>query len=536
MGFAYAMDEHGSESGRTAFAFIALLTLLTLAALYAPRFEHRSVVASVAPASRPMGPTVELWLSTADRRLKLMPQPDIAMSARGSAPADVVIEVDKKYQAMVGFGAAMTDSSAWLLQNKLSDAQRSDLLRELYGPPPNLNLNMMRLTIGASDFSLKPYTLDDVPFGQTDPELQHFNVTPNLLDVIPVVREALSVNAGLRIIASSWSAPAWMKSSQNLIGGDLLEQYESTYADYLIKYLDAYRGYGIPIFALTLQNEPGFVPVTYPGMEMPADTRARIVSQYLGPKLASRTPKTAILEWDHNWSHPEQPLSVLGDADAARYIDGVAWHCYEGSQSAQGRVHRAYPQKSVYITECSGGDWASSINGELIWFARNLLVTGIRQWASGVVYWNLALDENHGPHFGGCAACKGVIMVDSKTGEVSRNDEYYALAHFSKFVLPGAVRVASTDTDADQGIANVAFQNVSDGSIVLVMVNSKTDARPVSVVEGQVRFDYTMPPRSVATFEWNHDKTGAWVRRAVSWLDRAASDVIKRRPATPPQH
>ncbi|WP_430390698.1 glycoside hydrolase family 30 protein [Dyella sp. 20L07] len=512
------MDERRSGSSRAAAVFTALLTLFTLTVLYAPRFEHPPTGVKVLPSTRPVLPAVALWLSTADRRLKLVQQPNVEMTARGSLPADVVIDVQKKFQTMVGFGAAMTDSSAWLLQSKMNALQRTALLQELYGAPPNLNLSMMRLTIGASDFSLKPYTLDDVPFGQVDPQLEHFNVTTNLRDVIPVVQEVLSIDPELRIIASSWSAPAWMKTNENLIGGDLLEQYESTYADYLIKYIDTYRGYGIPIYALTLQNEPSFIPITYPGMEMPADTRARIVGQYLGPKLAGRKSKTRILEWDHNWSHPEQPLSVLADPDASRYIDGVAWHCYDGSPYAQSRVHRAYPQKDVFITECSGGDWASSVNGELLWFSRNLLIAGIRQWASGVVYWNLALDENHGPHFGGCDACKGVVTIDSSTGAVSRNDEYYALAHFSKFVLPGAVRVSSTATD--KGLDNVAFQNASDESIVLVMVNSNTNARDVTVAEGHARFQYTMPPQSVATFVWNPGGVDVWARRVLEWLKK----------------
>lgn len=506
------MDEQRSDSNRAAPVFIALLALLTLAVLYAPRFQFPHVGPWILPSPQAIGPSVELWLSTADRHLKLARQPEIELTPRGSEPVDVVIDVQKKFQTMTGFGAAMSDSSAWLLQNKLNAMQRNAVLQEMYGPPPNLNLTMMRLTIGASDFSIKPYTLDDVPFGQDDPQLLHFNVTTNLRDVIPMVREVLAINPSLQIIASPWSAPAWMKTSQNLIGGELLEEHEDTYADYLVKYLDTYRSYGIPIFALTLQNEPSFVPVTYPGMAMPAETRAR-VTKLLGPKLASHRQKTRILEWDHNWSQPEQPLSVLDDPDAARYIDGVAWHCYEGSQYAMGRVHRAYPKKDTYITECSGGDWASSVNGELLWFARNLLVTGTRQWARGVLYWNLVLDENHGPHFGGCAACKGVITIDAATGDVSRNDEYYALAHFSKFVLPGAVRIESTATEK-QRLDNVAFQNASDGSIVLVMVNSNTEAQRVSVGESQTRFEYTMPPESVATFVWNPGQAGSWMGRA----------------------
>ena len=514
------MDERGSESGRLmAAVFIALIALLSLGALYIPRFEQAPVRSRVVTSARPVMPAVELWLSTEDRRLQLKQQPDIAMSFREQQDADIIIDSKTTYQVMAGFGAAMTDASAWLLQNKLSVLQRAALMHELFGPPPNLNFNMLRLTIGASDFSLQPYTLDDVPFGAADPDLAHFNVTPNLQqEVIPAVREALAVNPGLLIVASSWSAPAWMKTSENLIGGELLEQYESTYADYLVRYLDAFRGFGIPIFALTLQNEPGFTPVTYPGMEMDAQTRARVIAQYLGPKLANRKPRTHILEWDHNWSHPEQPLAVLGNPDAARYIDGVAWHCYEGSQYAQGEVHRAFPQKDVYLTECSGGDWASSVNGELIWFTRNLLVLGTKQWARGVIYWNLALDEAHGPHFGGCDLCKGVVTIDSRTGAVTRNDEYYALAHFSRFVPPGAVRVKSTDTDAEKGFANVAFLNEADGTLVLIVVNTHATPRTISVAEGQTRFEYAMPGRSVGTFVWYPDRAGSLIRQAFRWL------------------
>ena len=500
------MDDRKGVSGWMAVASVALITLLALAALHAPRRTHFAVETEVTLTPFPATAAVKLWLSTADRRLRLVRQPDIESGAAGSSPADVVVDLGRKYQSIVGFGAALTDSSAWLIQNRLNGQQRSALLHELFGPPPGLNLGMMRLTIGASDFSLEPYTLDDLPAGQVDPELQHFNVAANLRNVIPVVHEVMSINPQLRVIASPWSAPAWMKDSENLIGGALLPQFESTYADYLVKYIDAYRGYGIPIFALTVQNEPGFIPLTYPGMDFPAATRARIIARYLGPALAGRKPRTLILGWDHNWDEPEQPLGVLADPDVARYVDGIAWHCYSGSPYAQGRVHRAYPGKDAYITECSGGDWESSRNGELMWFTRDLLLAGLRQWARGVVYWNLALDEQHGPHFGGCDACKGVVTIESRTGEVDRNDEYYAFAHFSRFVLPGAVRVWSTATD--KGIDNVAFQNAAGGSVVLVVVNSNAQARRISVKQGRTRFEYALPAQSVATFEWNPGQAG----------------------------
>lgn len=517
------MDERKKSSHWAPAAFFALISSLALAAFYLPQEKPSAPEPQVASSLPSLGPVAELWVSTQDRRLRLAPQPDIEIAADDGSPADVVVDTNKTYQTIVGFGAAMTDSSAWLIQNKLSALQRYALVHELFGPSPGLNLNMMRLTIGASDFSLRQYTLDDLPTGQVDPGLKYFNIAADQHDLIPAVREALAVNPQLQIIASPWSAPAWMKTSDNLIGGTLLEPDESDYAQYLVKYVDALRSNGIPLFALTVQNEPGFEPATYPGMTLSPEQRARIIAKYLGPTLASRKPRTRILGLDHNWDDPDQPLSLLADPDVKPYIDGIAWHCYRGSPSAQTQVHQAYPKKDAYITECSGGDWESSKNGELLWFARDLLLGGLRNWARGVVYWNLALDENHGPHFGGCATCKGMVTINSKTGAVSRNDYYYAFGQFSRFVLPGAVRVSSSSRI--KGLANVAFQNVDGGSIVLVLVNSKTDPQQVSVSQGGNRFQYTLPPQSVATFVWGVKDTESVWRR---WL----LDIFSRVPPT----
>ena len=502
------MDEVREQGvGRwTAIALVGLLTVLAGLAVNWPR--PPSFTATLAKVLPPTGPAVQVWLSTADRKLRLARQADVVADGRdaGTKPSDVVIGIDRKYQTMVGFGAALTDASAWLIQNKLSATQRAALLQEIFGPPPGLNFNMLRITIGASDFSLQHYTLDDMPAGQIDPDLQHFNVSVDQRDVIPVLHDLLAIRPGLRIIASPWSAPAWMKSSANLIGGTLLEPYEAAYANYLVRFVDAFQGYGIPIFALTVQNEPEFEPLTYPGMNLPAEARARIIGKYLGPALAGRKPETVILGWDHNWDAPDQPLGVLADPDARRHIAGIAWHCYRGDAAAQTTVHRAYPKKDVYLTECAGGDWPSAKNGELLLFARNIIMVAITNWARGVVYWNLVLDENHGPHAGGCDECKGVVTVDSATGTISRNDEYYAFAHFSRFVLPGAARVKSGNTNA--GIHEVAFQNPGDGSVVLVAVNGNTQVNRLSVKQGSLRFEYDMPASSVATFVWSPAAAG----------------------------
>jgi glucosylceramidase len=501
------MNERKGLPGRVAWVCIVLLSALAVMLQSLPPRRHVPPARVDEPLPPPAPPAVALWVSTADRRLQLSRQPDIPIDDAETPPGAVIVDVSQQYQSMVGFGAALTDSSAWLMHHAMTAAQRDALVRELFGPPPDLHLNMLRLTIGASDFSIKPYSLDDLPAGATDPTLEHFNVAADLPEVIPTVQQILSVNPDVRIIASPWSPPAWMKTSANLIGGSLLEQYESTYAEYLVKYVDTMRGYGIPLFALTVQNEPAFEPLTYPGMLMPAAVRARLIGQYLGPALARRRYGPRILDWDHNWDDPQQPLAVLGDPQAARYIDGIAWHCYRGTATGQREVHTAYPRKHAYITECSGGVWKSCEDGELMWFARDLLLAGVRQWARGVVYWNLALDERHGPHFGGCGACKGLVTIDSHTGAVTRNDVYYAFGQFSRFVLPGAVRVGSGETDPK--INNVAFLDPHNGTVVLEMINSHTDAREVTVAQDRIHFHHTLPAQSVSTFVWAAGLPGA---------------------------
>ena len=502
-----AADKHRQLRRWLAPAALFLLALLVFGAMRW-RHDERLLVRPVpARPAAAVTSVARVWMSTADRRLRLTRQPDAVASVLSAKPAEVVIDLTQTYQTMAGFGAALTDSSAWLIQNKLNPQQRDALLQELFGPSPGLNFNLLRVTIGASDFSRQHYTLDDLAAGEVDPQLQHFNLAGEARTVMAVVQAIRVIQPQLSIIASPWSAPAWMKTSANLISGTLFEEYEATYANYLVRYVDAFRKVGIPIFALTVQNEPTFLPLTYPGMEMSAEVRARIIGQYLGPALAAREPHTLILGWDHNWDAPEQPLSVLADAAAQRYIGGIAWHCYRGDPHSQSQVHRAFPQKDVFITECSGGDWPSSKNGELLLFARNIVMAGIRNRARGVVYWNLALDEQHGPHAGGCDACKGVVTIDSGTGAISRNDEYYAFGQFSRFVLPGALRVKSS-SPAD-GVDNVAFQNAHGGSVVLVVVNGNEQAHHLSVSQGATQFQYELPASSVATFEWPPGATAA---------------------------
>lgn len=456
------------------------------------------------PQPAPHGPDVAVWITTADHGTALAPSAPARFGAAAAARPDIVVDDAQRFQEMVGFGASLTDSSAWLIQHKLDADQRDALLKELFGREDGgLGLGFSRLTIGASDFSRHHYSLDDTPDGKPDPELAHFSIEPNRGDVIPVARAMLAINPQLKIMASPWSAPGWMKDTGSLVQGRLLPQYYDAFSRYLLKYVDAYAAEGIPVFALTVQNEPDYEPGDYPGMRLNAPERARLIGDHLGPMIAARGDGPLLFDWDHNWDKPEEPLGVLRDPAAGPHVSAVAWHCYGGSVEAQTPVHEAFPDKDAYMTECSGGDWEPVRSGGLTLQARNIIIGTSRHWSRGALFWNLALDENNGPFSGGCHTCRGVVTIDSRTGAVNRTDEYYALAHASRFVRPGAHRIASTEAGRD--LDNVAFRNADDGSLVLLVANSAKKARRFTVDHGGQRFAYTLPARSLATFVWKPD-------------------------------
>jgi len=444
-------------------------------------------------------PTV--WTTTADHTRQLA-QAVPTKPSTGQTPVAITLDPASQHQAVVGFGAAITDASAWLIQQRLDPAARQALLAALFGRDGDgIGLSFTRLTIGASDFSRHHYSLDDTPDGGADPQLSHFDIAPNRGDVIPVARAALAINPDLKIMASPWSAPAWMKTSDSLVTGKLRPQYYDAFARYLLHYVDAYRAEGVPIWALTVQNEPDFEPKDYPGMRLNAPERARLIGDHLGPMLARRGGQPLLFDWDHNWDKPEEPLGVLRDPAAGRYVDAIAWHCYQGEPSAQSPVHDAFPDKDAYMTECSGGTWEPLRSGGMPLVAKRMLVLPLRHWARGVLLWNLALDENRGPHAGGCATCSGVVTIDSRSGAVTRNDEYYVLAHASRFVRPGALRIDSTDTGGT-GVDNVAFRNV-DGSLVLIAVNSNARASAIRIKgAGDAPVEHVLPARSLTTVVW----------------------------------
>jgi glucosylceramidase len=462
---------------------------LKMALAFAAASQLLSVSASAQHAD------AHMWVTTADGRhlLERVPDAQLRSAARDALPTLTLLP-DRRFQTIDGFGAALTDASALLIA-KMPPVAREKLLRELFGHGSGeLGLNVLRVTIGASDFSTSQYTYDDPPGGKPDPALRYFSIAPARAAVIPVLKQIRAINPGVHIFASPWSAPAWMKTSGKLIGGTLRPEYMPAFADYLRSYAAAMAEAGVRIDALTVQNEPNFEPTSYPGMRLDAAQRATLIGKHLGPLLAKQGPRLDLYDWDHNWDHPESPLGVLNDPAARRYITGIAWHCYGGDVDAQTPVHDAFPGKTAYITECSGGDWVKGWDGALKQMS-HLVIGGTANWARGVVLWNLALDPDHGPHDGGCSDCRGVVTIDP-SGTFERNAEYYALGHASRFVRRGAVRIGLDG--AVPGVEAVAFRTI-DGASVVLMVSDAADERHFAITEGQRTTAVTLAPGEVAT-------------------------------------
>jgi glucosylceramidase len=440
-----------------------------------------------------------MWVTSGDESQKLAPQALPAAAGPAKGDEAVTIDTSRHFQKMHGFGAAITDASALLL-SEMPEEKRKAIMAELFGRANNgLGLSFTRLTVGASDFSTSDYSYDDTPGNAPDPELRHFSIDPAKKYVLPRTREALAINPDLLVMISPWSAPAWMKTTHSLIKGELDPRYYQPFADYLARTVEGFGREGVPVSMITIQNEPDFEPDDYPGMRVNSPDRAVIIGKYVGPTFRARGLKTQILDYDHNWDNPEMPLTVLNDPVARQYVSGVAWHCYEGDVPAQTPVHEAYPDKDAWLTECSGGEWSPNYAEVLGWMTDKLIIGASNNWSRGTLLWNLALDPKHGPHTGGCTDCRGVVTIDPATGAITRNVEYYVLGHASRFVLPGAFRVASS-TRGDQAEA-AGFVN-RDGTRVAIL-HRKTGEGPLTIALDGERYSVPLPAGSVATLRWS---------------------------------
>ena len=440
---------------------------------------------------------LEYWLTTGDRSalLQKVTQPFVFDKLTSDLP---LIEVDtgQKFQSIDGFGYTFTGGSALLLHQKLDQSKRKELLNELFSTENGgIGVSYLRLSIGASDLDAHTFSYNDLQSGETDPSLTNFSLDEDRKHLIPILKEILAINPELKVMSSPWSAPAWMKTNNSPKGGSLKYEYYSTYADYLVRYVQEMSKEGIAIDAITIQNEPEN-PNNNPSMVMTAQEQAAFIKMHLGPAFAREKIKTKIVIFDHNCDHPEYPISILNDADAKKYIDGSAFHLYLGDISALSLVRNAHPDRNIYFTE----QWTSSegkFDGDLRWHVRNLIVGATRNWSRTVLEWNLAADPQQNPHTdnGGCTKCLGALTIGNS---VIRNVSYYIVAHASKFVSPGSVRIASTLSD---NIPNVGFITPEGRRVLIVLNDSEEDKQFVISFDGR-HTSVSLMASSVGTFVW----------------------------------
>lgn len=455
---------------------------------------------------------IEGWV-TRDANSLLQPLPPVAFSR--SLPRDALptIEIDdgRTFQPIEGFGFSLTGGSAYLLAG-LPAADRANLLQELFGlTGASVGLSCLRLSIGASDLGRRDFSYWGLRRGTANPDIARFNLSAGDREVVPVLQEILQINPAVKIIASPWSAPPWMKSNGSYVAGTLKPEHYSAYARYFVKYLETMRGHGIHVSAVTPQNEP-LNARNEPSMVMTAPEQAEFIKGYLGPELRKSAPETEILCWDHNCDVPEYPLAVLGDADARACIGGVAWHLYNGSPEAMSLVRAHYPEKKVYFTE----QWVSSRDefmGALRWHTKNVVIGTLRNWSRTALEWNLASDPEYALHtrLGAVGALGGVTIGSTLKrhrsaacgvtveATITRNVGYYLMAHSARFIPPGSVRVHSSKVDQ---LPNVTCLT-PDSRMVMLVMNDTDGVRHFRVQHRGGYATLELGTGDVATLGWN---------------------------------
>ena len=446
--------------------------------------------------------------ATLSQRMKRLP--DIWMErGRVRAPRVVQVRDGIRYQTILGFGATLSDSSAWLIHDELTPTTGKELMRRLFSSH-GLHLNFIRLPMGASDFTAagKPYSYDDMPPGESDRTLGHFSVAHDLPYIIPTLHQALRIDRGLVVFANPWSAPAWMKANQATgnfaYGGTLLPVDYAPFASYFVKFLQAYRGYGVAVDAVTPQNEPHVGED--PGMELSEPDEATFITRDLRPALTAAGLRTQVFGLDLSWDNLPYAMA-LATGSTSGALQGIAWHCYFGSPGAMAQLHSHLPQLIQLVNECSP---------EIRPFSTaQALIGSLRNWATAVALWNLALDPRGGPvqpPGRRCPDCRGLVTIDEKTHRARPGPTYYQLGQVSRFVAPGAVRIGAntfvTDrTDAvnfyqpTAGLDDVAFINPG-GQKALVTYNNSSGPVQFAVSWHGQEFLYRQPAGATATFTW----------------------------------
>ncbi|MEO8711506.1 MAG: glycoside hydrolase family 30 beta sandwich domain-containing protein [Parafilimonas sp.] len=442
---------------------------------------------------------ISVWLTNNDRSALFQQQSmQLIFNDHENSNPTIVINEVKKYQQMDGFGFALTGGSAQHIIH-MSKPARNALLHQIFDTVNNdIAVSYLRVSIGSSDLNDHVFSYDDVG---NDTTLSHFNLAEDTADAIPVLKEILSINPNIKILGSPWSPPAWMKTNHDTRGGRLKPEYYAVYAKYLAKYIEEMAKHEIKIDAITVQNEP-LHPGNNPSLLLVAPDEAEFVKNYLGPLFKMKNINTKILIYDHNADRPDYPISILDDAKAAQYIDGSAFHLYGGTIDALTDLHNAHPEKNIYFTEQmvvqfnDNDEDAKKI--DIISPVNDLMIDAPRNWSKNVLLWNLAADADFKPYTdrGGCDVCEGAVTIEGDS--VDYNLAYYAMAHISKFVRPGSVRIASNLLN---DLPNVAFKNLS-GNKVLIVANMSNTEEHFNIQYQNKTATVLLKPKSVATYIW----------------------------------
>lgn len=439
------------------------------------------------------GGEVQYWLTKGDESVKLQLQSPTRFVNTSNSFQNIEIDASQKFQYVDGFGYTLTGGSVEVI-NRLSPSKRNALLHELFGTDKNsISVSYLRLSIGASDLDGDVFSYDDLPEGQTDVSLSKFSMEKDKA-LIAMLKEILTINPKIKIIATPWSAPVWMKDNGKSKGGSLKPEFYGVYADYFVKYIQEMKKEGIAIDAVTPQNEP-LHPGNNPSLYMSSEMQGEFIKKHLGPAFKANHIKTKIVVYDHNCNKPEYALHILKDPEAYQYIDGSAFHLYEGDISALSTVHNAFPEKNLYFTE----QWTGSkgtFSEDLNWHTKNVIIGSMRNWSKTALEWNLANDHEYGPHTeGGCTECKGALTI-SDSENFTRNVSYYIIAHASKFIPAGSQRIASTQTKA---LSTVAFMT-QFGKIVLIVQNDHKEDENFNIKFAGKTAAVTIPGHSAATY------------------------------------
>lgn len=463
---------------------------LSAAGLAATATADALPVLSAVPGATSEG-EIGIWITHGQRRFEHS-APISWRRAVGETSAEIMLDPEKRYQQILGFGAAFTDASCYLF-HQLSPEARETLFRDLFHPS-EMGLSVCRTCIGASDYSTELYGYDE---GEPDPELKRFSIEHDRACLLPALRQAREVNPDLFLFSSPWSPPGWMKAGGSMLGGSMRKKYFSNYAQYLVKFIQAYGTEGVPIQAVTSQNEvdtdqDGRMPACLWGQEYEIE----FVKKHLGPMLESNGLATKIWLLDHNYNLWGRAVCTLDDPELRKYANAVAWHGYVGGADMMSKLHDAHPDAGMHWTE--GGPDYTSPTYATDWAQWGQTFTeALRNWCQSITGWNLALDEQGRPNIGPFP-CGGLVTIHSQTKQVTRSGQYWAFAHFSRLIRRGAQRFASASALAN--IGHLACQN-PDGEKVVVVTNSGPQ-RAVLLRLDAMGAELNLEADSVTTLVW----------------------------------